>query len=542
MPEDGDIGQAIAPASSATDTASATVSYGLPVDVVLGSVRRLGWAGIFYGGTFLIIYAVNMLLRPPTMDSAHAAMFTRHTVVAAALGFGVCALAWSRKLPAGLMLDLGLLFQVAGAFLIGVAETCFPIGSEEIVHGVSSIAIWVSIFGLVVPTTLGKAILAALASAAMGPLGLLFNHVVGRVPLPHFHQAVHLYLAPALAAVWATALSRYVYRLGKQITRARQLGSYELIEPIGRGGMGEVWRARHSMLARDAAIKLIRREALCCNSEEAVHETRQRFEREAQATASLYSPHTVALYDYGVSSDGVFYYVMEMLLGLDLQDLVERFGPVPAGRTIYILRQICDSLAEAHASGIVHRDIKPRNVFLCRLGLDYDFVKVLDFGLAKLRESSDEQTRLTREGMTTGTPAFMAPEVATGSADIDYRADVYALGCVAYWLLTGTLVFEGRTALATAMAHVQEPPMRPSRRTEMEVPADLESVVMQCLEKDPAARPKSARELSRMLAACEAGSGWAPELAEQWWEIHIPLPAGSPQPELAARWGTAASD
>ena len=444
--------------------------------------------------------------------------------------------------PPGLMLDLGLLFQVTGAFLIGVSETCFPVAPGEIVHGVSSIAIWVSVFGLVVPATLGKALLAALASAAMGPLGLLFNHVIGRVPLPEPYQAVHLYLAPTLAAVWATALSRYVYRLDKQITRARELGSYELIESIGRGGMGEVWRARHRMLVRDAAIKLIRREMLCCDSEEAVHETRQRFEREAQATASLYSPHTVALYDYGVSSDGAFYYVMEMLQGLDLQDFVERFGPVSSDRTIYILRQICHSLAEAHAIGIVHRDIKPRNIFMCRLGLEYDFVKVLDFGLAKLKESRVEQTRLTREGMTTGTPAFMAPEVATGNADIDYRADLYALGCVAYWLLTGTLVFQGRTSLSMALAHVQEPPLPPSRRTELEVPADLERVVMQCLKKRPEERPSDARELSRMLAACETANGWTPDRAEHWWKTHLPHHSVALQPESAALWETAAPD
>jgi serine/threonine-protein kinase len=304
--------------------------------------------------------------------------------------------------------------------------------------------------------------------------------------------------------------------------KAREMGSYELVELIGRGGMGEVWKAKHRMLARKAAIKLIRAEALCCTSEQEIAAARRRFEREAQATAALHSPNTVALYDYGVTDDGIFYYVMELLDGSDLETFVERFGPQPAPRVIYLLRQICASLAEAHSCGLTHRDIKPKNIHLCRLGLSFDFVKVLDFGLVKSRESTGDQTRLTREGVTTGTPAFMSPEMALGKGNVDARTDIYALGCVAYWLLTGKLVFEASTALAMALEHIRTEPIPPSERTEIEIPDQLERIVLDCLRKDPAQRPQTARELGRMLAACSGANAWDNDRAEEWWRMHLP--------------------
>ncbi len=255
--------------------------------------------------------------------------------------------------------------------------------------------------------------------------------------------------------------------------------------------MGDVWIAEHQMLARPAAIKLIRPEALGAH-EAGSHVVEERFKREAQATAALRSTHTVELYDFGVTDDGAFYYV---------------------------IRQVCHSLGEAHEHGLVHRDIKPANIFTCRLGPDLDFVKVLDFGLVKATgEKSGGATALTREGVVAGTPAFMAPELALGT-EVDGRSDIYALGCLAYWLLTAQPVFEGDTPVATLLRHVQEEPIPPSRRTEISIPADLETIVMACLAKEPADRPQTAGELDARLAECSVGP-WTGEQAEEWWKLH----------------------
>jgi serine/threonine-protein kinase len=275
------------------------------------------------------------------------------------------------------------------------------------------------------------------------------------------------------------------------------------------------------MLIHNAAIKIIRPESLSLESEEQVQAARKRFEREAQATAALSSPHTVMLHDYGVSKEGTFYYVMELLNGLDLETLVEKFGPVPASRAVAMLIQACDSLIEAHDAGMIHRDIKPRNIFTCRLGTHYDFVKVLDFGLVKIR-GAESETRLTLDGRTAGTPAFMSPEMAMGHHDVDLKTDIYALGCVAYWLLTGRLVFEATTPLAMALEHVKGIPVPPSEKSELDIPPDLDAAVLHCLEKDPNARPQSIRHLRRMLTACPRLDEWNEDQAAMWWRMHLP--------------------
>jgi len=281
------------------------------------------------------------------------------------------------------------------------------------------------------------------------------------------------------------------------MTKVREMGSYKLTELLGMGGMGEVWRAEHRMLARPAAIKLVRSE-IGGRTDEQTATLHRRFEREVQATTALRSPHTVAVYDYGTTGDGCFYYVMELLNGFDFETLIQRFGPQPPERVLSFLLQACDSLAEAHSAGLIHRDIKPKNLFVCRLGLHYDFVKVLDFGLVKSAASSgDSQSQLTLDGTTTGTPAYMSPEMALGDKNMDARSDIYSLGCVAYWLLTGQLVFKGNTPTAVLLAHVQNPPIPPSQRSELEIPEDLERVILTCLEKDPTRRPQGAQELSQ---------------------------------------------
>ncbi len=306
------------------------------------------------------------------------------------------------------------------------------------------------------------------------------------------------------------------------------------------------------MLARTSALKMIRSD-ICMMKDKRAGTVARRFEREVQATAALHSPHTVAVYDFGTADDGCFYYVMELLDGLDLDALVERFGPLPPERVIYFLQQACDSLAEAHSNGLIHRDINPKNIFACRLGLDYDFIKVLDFVKDDM-QSEEAQTRLTVEGTTTGTPAYMPPEMAlgidartaigrssnpahrggnhNGHAGLHAAWDIYALGCVGYWLLTGQLVFEGSTPMAMLLAHLQTPPIPPSERTEVDIPASLEQVILSCLEKEPDKRPQSALELSRRLAACEIAETWSPERAERWWRTHMPSPEARPQADL----------
>jgi serine/threonine-protein kinase len=286
--------------------------------------------------------------------------------------------------------------------------------------------------------------------------------------------------------------------------------------------MGEVWRARHRLLARPAAIKLIRSDLLG-SSDRTREAAVRRFEREARATAALRSIHTIDVYDFGVTEAGEFYYVMELLDGISLERFVQRFGPMEPARVVFVLRQVCHSLDEAHARNLIHRDIKPANIFLCRLGPDDDFVKVLDFGLVKYVQAAPG-SMLTGENETAGTPAYMAPEIALGSAVLDGRADIYSLGCVAYYLLTGGPVFSHRVALAAALAHVQEDPVPPSQRSEHEIPPALEALILQCLAKDPAERPGSASELGDRLAATAPPGAWTNQMAHRWWELHNPHP------------------
>ena len=275
------------------------------------------------------------------------------------------------------------------------------------------------------------------------------------------------------------------------------------------------------MLARPAAIKLVKPAG--ASSARQADVFIKRFRREANMIAGLQSPHTVYLYDFGTAQDGRFYYVMELLDGISLQTLVTTFGPQPASRVIFILRQICSSLDEAHEQGLVHRDLKPSNVMLCTVARRHDFVKVLDFGLAKsvAPAARVDVSQLTVEGVAAGTPGYIAPEVALGDADVDARADLYALGCVAYVLLTGTLVFPDPNPLSMTLKHVQAVPDPPSLRTELPIPPDLERIILQCLEKNPADRPASARELDERLGNCVA-SGWTERDAYDWWELHLP--------------------
>jgi serine/threonine-protein kinase len=427
-----------------------------------------------------------------------------------------------------------LIFEVVGAFCIGLIESHRALAGHPADTGPGGIAFWITLFVLVVPNTLGKTALAAVTSASMGPLTLIVAAYVDKQPPP----TPFLFLVEALpnffGAVIAIILSRYVYSLGKDVSKAREIGSYKLVELLGRGGMGEVWRAEHQFLARPAAIKLIQPEVLGGTDSNETTIVKRRFEREAQATAMLSSPHTIHLYDFGVGEDGAFYYVMELLHGVDLETLVDKYGPVSAERVGHFIDQVCSSLEEAHQSGLVHRDIKPANIYTCRYGMEYDFIKVLDFGIVKSGEDPAAQTKLTNEGGISGTPGFMAPELVLGN-EVDARADIYAVGCVAYWLLTGKLVFEEDTYIATMLAHANKAPIPPSRRTEIEIPPQLEDLVMWCLEKDPQARPSSAGDIRRKISQDGLADSWTPERAEKWWRLHMPERAAETRAGLKER-------
>jgi serine/threonine-protein kinase len=308
--------------------------------------------------------------------------------------------------------------------------------------------------------------------------------------------------------VLATLLSSVTFHLRRSVVRARRLGQYTLLEKIGEGGMGVVYRAEHEMLRRPTAIKLLAPQS-------AGEQSLRRFEREAQLTARLTNPHTVSIYDYGRTPEGAFYYVMEYLDGIDLERLVREDGPLPPGRVVHILRQVCEALAEAHGVGLVHRDIKPANILLSERGGISDFAKVLDFGLVKDVKESDE-ARLTREDVFAGTPQYLAPETIQRGMSSDPRSDLYALGAVAYYLLAGAPVFDGRP-IEVIHSHLHASPEPPSERLGRPLPAKLESVVLDCLEKDPNRRPESAQALMDRLAALDDVEPWNADQARRWW-------------------------
>jgi serine/threonine protein kinase len=381
--------------------------------------------------------------------------------------------------------------------------------------GISWVGVWIVAFSLLVPSTLGKVVVASLAAASTTPL----VYVLGRVVMgaPALANMVPFFVSNYICAGIAIVASRVVFNLGADLGNALRMGSYQLVEKLGQGGMGEVWKAEHRMLARPAAIKLMT--TVSGSSSSQTSPEAQRLEREVQATAQLRSPHTVEVYDYGLSDDGRFYYVMELLDGMDLEELVERFGPMPAERVVHVLEQVCHSLSEAHENGLVHRDIKPANIFLCRYGRDVDFVKVLDFGLVKRAgELSRGDAKLTEVGGFAGTPAYGSPESAEGSGvEVDARSDIYSLGCVAHWLLTGSTVFKAASPMLMLVQHLHTEPEAPSKAAPGPVPAALDELVLSCLAKQPADRPASVDEISARLREIRGDTPWSAERAREWW-------------------------
>jgi serine/threonine-protein kinase len=447
---------------------------------------------------------------PVTGDLGFGGFATAIGLVAALV---MIAASYSRALPPWTLLALGTVFQIAGALLIAIVENAITPGGI----GVSFASLWILSF-TIVPATPRRAAITAYAAAATVPLALAIHAALGSPVWPPTWLETLSVIAVFVAAAIAVLTSRVIYGLGVEIADARRLGAYQMVELLGKGGMGEVWRAEHESLIRPAAVKLLRRELTAALGPAEMEALNLRFQREVQATATLSSPHTVAVFDFGHTGDGTLYYVMELLDGLDLESLVRRCGPQPAERVIHIMTDVCASLAEAHHRGLVHRDIKPANIYVCAVGMELDFAKVLDFGLVRDLNTSE---RLTVEGSLPGTPAYLAPETAEQN-QYDTRSDLYALGCVAYWLLTGRLVFDAATAAAMMAAHLRDAPSAPSRRGELPIPPELDAIVLACLAKDPDARPQSAGELAQRLAAVPIASPWTPDRAEAWWRTHLP--------------------
>ena len=323
----------------------------------------------------------------------------------------------------------------------------------------------------------------------------------------------------AIAVAMAAAFSQTIYGLRKAVNDIQRLGQYTLEKKLGEGGMGIVYRASHAMLRRPTAIKLLL-------PDRAGKDALARFEREVRRTAMLTHPNTVTVFDYGRTVDGVFYYAMELLEGATLDEIVEVDGPQPAERVIHLLEQAAGSLAEAHDAGLIHRDVKPGNIMVVDRGGIADLVKVLDFGLVKdvgagaRSPHATPEPALTGTNTITGTPLYLAPETVIAPDTVDARTDLYALGAVGYWLLTGTHVFGGNSILEVCAHHLHTTPDSPSSRLDAPVPSDLEAVLLSCLAKRPEDRPASAQVLRERLRACAGAGTWTNARAAAWWTTH----------------------
>jgi serine/threonine-protein kinase len=424
--------------------------------------------------------------------------------------------------------------DAVGVFLVSVAMIgmCFSI---PIVLRPDLLAI-VSLMGLllyrsaIVPSEPSRT--AWLGAACMIPLPFATYFAYARAPhvpeLTPWAYAIWASLFAALIVLLSSKMSSVIYGLRQTIREARRLGPYTLESKIGEGGMGAVYRARHALLRRPTAVKIL-------PPERAGEMDLARFEREVQMTSLLTSPHTVAIYDFGRTPDGLFYYAMEFLDGIDLQELVSRDGPMPATRVVHVLRQVCEALGEAHRVGLIHRDIKPANILLCERGGRADIAKVVDFGLVK-DLAAGSGPGATREDIVLGTPHYLSPEALKTPDRIDARSDIYALGATAYYLLTGTPVFEGSLPQIFA-DHISKAPEPPSSRSGRTIPPALERAVLAALAKDPNDRPESVDEFDGMLAACSVPP-WTDADASAWWRTRgarlRALRAGAAVPEPAS--------
>jgi serine/threonine-protein kinase len=407
-------------------------------------------------------------------------------------------IAWLRKLDMGFSLVLIVIWSATGACLpdptgAHIAMLCFTTG------------------------TLARAIVVPSSPERTLAIGLIGGGVLIAFPLYGQVGQSPVMLTMVATACWTTAAivlatlaSRTIFGLRRAAEEARVLGQYTLESKIGEGGMGVVWRASHALLRRPTAVKLL---APHRTGESAI----RRFEREVQLTARLTHPNSVAIYDYGRTRDGIFYYAMEFLEGTDLQRLVAEYGPQPPGRVVHVLCQITSALAEAHDLGLVHRDVKPANILLAPRKNEHEVAKIVDFGLVKHVDPALSHPGDSAINTITGTPLYLAPEAILSPDVIDHRSDLYALGAVGWCLLVGRPPFEANTVVEVCSKHLHEIPARPSEALGREIPRDLEDIILACLEKKPADRPSDARALRSLLQACSAQDTWTTSDAAVWW-------------------------
>lgn len=402
---------------------------------------------------------------------------------------------------------------IATGACIGLTSIYAPPVQRPELSSIMGVIIFLILRGIVIPSSGGRT--AVLSAIAVVPAIYASYECHAREEAAPYKLPLVLY--PLLTAVWAglgvvaaMLASRTIFGLRKKASEAQKLGQYTLGAKIGEGGMGAVYRASHAMMKRDVAIKLL-------PADRAGKAGLARFEREVQLTSRLNSPNTIAIFDYGRTPEGTFYYVMEYIDGYSLEDLVTKFGSLPPGRVVHLVKQVCAALAEAHSIGLIHRDVKPANIALCERAGVFDVVKVLDFGLVK---ELGTDSASTTDASLTGTPLYLAPESIKTPDKVDARSDLYAVGGVAYWLLTGTHVFEAATVVEVCSHHLHTIPESPSARLGEPLPRDLEAVVLKCLEKDPEKRYANAEELKNALDACECAEEWSDEEAAAWWRVN----------------------
>jgi serine/threonine-protein kinase len=503
-----------------------------PPDIVRVRLRELAMI-------YILILVGSILWRRAILGQ-EALPLSRVDVWVVAVLVGLIALLWSRwPVPLAWLkaLELGTVGLLAGrvAFVQYRLMLEFSLRDDKMLaqltfkNVVLLTAVLILTYGLYVPKSWRRAALvvgpvALLPFATLGVLALRYPVAMAwlwqgwsKSPTPRALLYTFDGLILVILAVGATFGAHTMSRLRREVAEARQLGQYRLGRRLGAGGMGEVYLAEHLLLKRPCAVKLIR--PGCADDRRAL----ERFEREVRLTATLSHPNTVEVYDYGRAEDGTYYYVMEYLKGLSLAELVERHGPLPPARAVYLLRQVCGALREAHAAGLIHRDIKPSNIFAARRGGMGDVAKLLDFGLV-LPAARSGAAHLSGEGQILGTPLYMAPEQATGRRELDERGDLYALGAVAYFLLTGRPPFEGEDGLGLLIAHARDPVVPPSR-VRPGIPEDLERVVLRCLAKDPAGRFPDAEGLEQALATCACAGDWDQDRAARWWREVDRVPA-----------------
>jgi len=480
------------------------------------------FAVYFAWHVYEFFWGLNLAEKNPILLSMHAGLL----MLLATTGFLLCPKCDVRR---GLLRSQEIVtFGLPALLLLVTQHFSMQMCARD--HGVlmsptSGWILLIFIYALFIPNTWQRAAI-VIGTMVLAPLALLgyewmTDSMCSSIIYGNPEQLAEIGLKMVICGAVAVFGVYTINVLRTEAFHAKQLGQYRLSRSLGAGGMGEVYLAHHYLMKRPCAIKIIRPEKAGDSNVLA------RFEREVHASSKLSHWNNIDIYDYGRTEDGTFYYVMEYLPGLNVSDLVSRFGPLPAGRVIHLLRQVCDALNEAHSQGMIHRDIKPANVFAAKRGGFYDVAKLLDFGLAK-PIASTEDSNLTQEGMITGSPLFMSPEQAAGEGEPDARSDIYSVGILAYFMLTGHAPFEYDRPIKVIIAHAHESVVPPSEHVPS-IPHDLEAIVMRCLAKDPDDRYQSILEMADALDKCESSGTWHQADAVQWWTENETI-AECPQP------------